>query len=280
MSWMLPAAIAGGGFIQGAANYFSQKENLDWQKEAQKTTWAREDTAVQRRAADLEAAGLSKTLAAGGAAQSSGPISTTAPQFEGVTKAVENSVAALNLMRQKAEISKTYAEADAVKLQGQAALASAQRNFVETSQISQLTPIKVSEAIQQVKNLGLDQARKQIENQAAAVGLDHRMVDLVKARIETQVAGKTAMDKAELDLVSKRLAIEIDQTAREKAIYDLGLYKSIGYPTNTTLGVADKVGVLLGGALRDLRNKANQYLPEADRGQPDWAKDAIKGRSR
>ena len=44
--------------------------------------FAREDNAVQRRAADLKAAGLSKTLAAGGAAQAGPVVATQAPQRE------------------------------------------------------------------------------------------------------------------------------------------------------------------------------------------------------
>lgn len=52
-------------------NFNMQEDLVDWSKEAQQTTWNREDNAIQRRAADLQAAGLSKTLAAGGAAGAS-----------------------------------------------------------------------------------------------------------------------------------------------------------------------------------------------------------------
>lgn len=51
-----------------------QQETYDWQKEMQKKTWEREDNAIQRRSKDLQRAGLSKTLAAGQGASSSGPI--------------------------------------------------------------------------------------------------------------------------------------------------------------------------------------------------------------
>ncbi len=95
-----------GGVTEAGLNYQAQVANLDYQKNLQKQIFQREDNAVQRRASDLQKAGLSKTLAAGDSAGAGTAINTTAPQLSMVDKVATG----LSYAQQMANVRKTEEE--------------------------------------------------------------------------------------------------------------------------------------------------------------------------
>ncbi len=95
-----------GGITEAGLNYQAQVANLDYQKNLQKQIFQREDNAVQRRASDLEKAGLSKTLAAGDAAGAGTAVSTTSPQLSLVDKVATG----ISYAQQIANVRKTEEE--------------------------------------------------------------------------------------------------------------------------------------------------------------------------
>lgn len=63
-------------------NLAFQRETLDYQKSLQSQIFEREDNSVQRRAADMEAAGINKALAAGNGASAGEAIGVITPQID------------------------------------------------------------------------------------------------------------------------------------------------------------------------------------------------------
>ena len=114
---MLPliAGVTGINAAASLANTYLQYKNLEYQKDVQNKIFSREDNSVQRRVADLKAAGLSPVLAAGQGASAGAPIKTEAPQFE--TNQLSNALNAMQMQNYEkqmqatdADISKTKAE--------------------------------------------------------------------------------------------------------------------------------------------------------------------------
>lgn len=97
------------GGIESAFNIGSSILNTKYNKEVQKETWRREDTAVQRRAADLKAAGINPLLAAGSAASTSSPIQVGTPRLD-TAPAYDRALAASQMIKQKQDIALTEAE--------------------------------------------------------------------------------------------------------------------------------------------------------------------------
>lgn len=100
----------------GIGNLVMQNKNLNYQKSMQQQAWAREDNATQRRVADLKAAGLSPTLAAGSAAQASAPIQTHAPQYGGPSFQ-EKAANYLAMTKMKSDVGITKAQERIAKAQ-------------------------------------------------------------------------------------------------------------------------------------------------------------------
>lgn len=114
---VLGGAAVGSNLLTGYLNYKNQKDTLNWQKDLQRDIFAREDTSIARRVADLKASGLSPVLAAGQGAGTGGTVSVTPPQLN----LGDNAMVAMNLMKQEADISATRAQEAYTKLQQQRA---------------------------------------------------------------------------------------------------------------------------------------------------------------
>lgn len=108
---------AGANIGMGLLNYNLQNKQYNYQKRVQNVEWAREDDAVQRRKADLEAAGLSPVLAAGSAAEAGPVVKTDVPQMDKGMLDMSNAMQFYTAQQAQATIDKTAAENEYIKMQ-------------------------------------------------------------------------------------------------------------------------------------------------------------------
>lgn len=116
----LTAGLVGAAIGGSVLNSYLQWNENQYQHDLQRDIFNREDTSIQRRVADLKAAGLSPVLAAGQGAGTGGVVSTTVPQTDVSAKVID----ALSLMKMEADIATTVEQRKLIQKQVEQAGAS------------------------------------------------------------------------------------------------------------------------------------------------------------
>lgn len=257
------AAIIGGGvglasnLVGTLSDYNVSQKNLNRQ-EAQlsqelkmwQTSMAREDSSVQRRVADLKAAGLSPVLAAGSGASTQSPIKLTTPQRDFKMSRVDpiQSVAtALGLVKSQADVSQTAAQTELIKAQTES-------KAIENKFDRNMNPLKLSEKAldvlfkedtlderialvsANVKTVGLKQANLQLDNQLKVLAKDKTELDIALKKVEAEYAkmeSHLAYEKGQKELIIKHLTVDYLKLKNELTNLDWQFFKKTGIPPST-----------------------------------------------
>lgn len=187
-------------------NKDSYLRNFEYQKNLQKQLFGREDNAIQRRASDMEKAGLSKTLAAGDGA-GAGPVVSTSP-FSGsapVQSPVDLISAALQVGQAQAQIRKTNAETENLLKDGRKKDAEVLFTDAQTSYTKARTAVETKNY--EIMDLTAEQIKATTEK-------TNKEIEYVSKQIEALSQGIEIKDWEFKNVYPKDLIIQMETIAK------------------------------------------------------------------
>jgi len=248
MGWLDPVS-QGLGVVSDVTNIGSGLINLFTAKKRREEQWKREDNAVQRRALDMEKAGLSKTLAAGGAAQSSDPIRPAAFNTNvGALEDARTAKAQRGLQRAQTETG----QAQAALIRGQAGLLQAQKENTEAD-----TAVKLANAPKIV---------------ADRVYTEGAQTDKTKAETENLEMQKRHIAEQTANLIEQRTGIQVDnqmkQLMYDTTRQDIIFFGLVNQPYTRDIfsgGIPSIVAQNAAGFMGALKNVVDEAIPAVTR---------------
>ena len=245
-------AIFGGltGAYESYKNVELQKDNLEWQKYVQNQNWERADSAVQRRAADLQNAGLSKTLAAGSGADVGDVVQTSAPQ----SSIVDQLLKGMSLMKTLREADNVAAqtaqmEANTKYLQQQYATSKSQEalNYANAAMMDQRTEY-YGVSTEYTRQL-VEQAEKRTEQILKDMEYTQEQINTQKEKYREAVANAD-MAEAKSTRYAEILESEIAATKLDNDQKEMENAYMAG--TGQHMGSSNSITGLIGGYVKNI----------------------------
>lgn len=203
---MIGTILGGAGAIgSGIGNIIGQQNQRKREEEIRKKTWEREDDAVQRRAKDMQLAGINPLLAAGDPAQAS--------TGGGTGQATDAS-------------SLGGAMANAGQTADQAGMQKKMMVLQEQKQDAEIAKIEAETEGKRLENEGADDRRDNLRTQTEMQKEQLRQMEQQKAKVEAEIEAiqaNTALTKEKrLSEIQQRLIDSFMEVARIKGHAGLG----------------------------------------------------------
>ena len=235
-------------------NFQLQQNAYDYERELQQDIFSREDTAVQRRALDLEAAGLSKTLAAGSGANAGAAINVSAPQMEYDYNNMATFSALMDVYNQERQTSTQMALANAQMAQA----------YAESRKINAESSV--------IEGTGLSQAMANVIDTYSHTSLNNSQIDKINTEI-LNIGSQTTLNDVNVSKVLKDLDLTDSQINKINAEIASISVQNNYYDSLTNNEKMKLKSIILANFKTGLESKSIQISNEQKQYDLDWWKE-------